>query len=457
MEVADSAECVAYNPIAEGIAAVGMCVAVFKQRGAITRTKASFEAARRRISHLAINPNDLGPSHCSNIARGPRSTPPRLDLRGMIRLGNGLHAPTYYGSYKGEVDVTIKLAQFKTAAPFLNEVLCLEAVAGHRNIVRLIGTHMEWPLETAMVYTYAEGVPLHRLCKERKTVLSERTQWTIALGVADAMAHVHAKNVIHRDLKSMNVIVKVMKKDEVASRANRSGYGAVRAKGRNKRYHVQLIDFGSATRLPAGHGDWWAWDAAVAPHEKKPDPMLTYGVGTFDYMAPEMWSEVSPYGKEVDVYAFAMILYELATLRLPWSNEPPEDVIAFHESLKKDITNGHRPPIPASVHPLTADLIKRCWSQDPKMRPAFTVIMRELQCGLATAEKEFLAERLMRERRGEKEEEEDDEEDIPEEILLSDELKDRLRIKHDSTATAISNLGKRLLSAAAQPAKMVSL
>ena len=61
--------------------------------------------------------------------------------------------------------------------------------------------------------------------------------------------------------------------------------------------------------------------------------------GTFEWMAPE--SMRGGYGKEVDVYSFGVLLFELVTCRVPWKDEYPE----WRFKALTAAVDGKRPPM----------------------------------------------------------------------------------------------------------------
>eukprot|EP01061_Rhynchopus_euleeides_P038089 TRINITY_DN65493_c0_g1_i1.p2 TRINITY_DN65493_c0_g1~~TRINITY_DN65493_c0_g1_i1.p2 ORF type:complete len:427 (+),score=138.99 TRINITY_DN65493_c0_g1_i1:165-1445(+) len=368
-------------PLAEGLAviAVGIAVCVKSTSQRSIRSREVFMSSRRRLQHLLLDPEHLGPAR--GLKRGPRRflrVHSTVNTSGMIPLGDGLHAPTYKASYEGR-DVTVKMTQFNRPDPFIAEVLCLEAVKGHRGVVPIEGVCMAYPRDMIVVYGYADGLPLHNYCKQRRVQnqpIPVRLQWCIGVEVAKALRHCHNKGVLHRDLKSMNVIVKT---EQVGLREE------VR--------RVTLIDFGSAKLMKDAEeddeADWWELWGGMA---EKRLPLMTHGVGTFDWVAPEVWraegcggggsgsgTPGGSYSYPADVYSFGMIMFELATLHLPWSAHCPPDEASYYNSLKQDIMDGHRPLLPSALHPFTALLIQKCWHPDPQSRPTISDVVRLLE------------------------------------------------------------------------------
>ena len=362
-------------PVAEGFAVIAMGMALMGVTSSKNRRRQAFIVAREGLRHYLIPASELGPVRGTPV--GTTKAPllkakTRINTTDMLPLGDGLHAPTYKGTHtdaNGVHDVTIKMTQFSSCEPFESEVQCLAAAGGHRGVPEFKGICMHYPRDMVLVYEYAEGVPLHSVCKKRlgegrhsSRPLPLTLQWRIAREIAEAMAHCHRKQVLHRDLKSMNVVVDISTPD-----------GVERLNG------IKLIDFGSAKLLDDRANDlkhkddaWWELWGGL-----EEGTLMTRGVGTFDWVAPEVWSTRAVYSYPCDVYSFAMLLYEMATLSLPWTGGTAvHDDPSYFSSLKRDIIAGHRPTIPCSVHHFTSELIQRCWQTEPARRPTFHEILK---------------------------------------------------------------------------------
>ncbi len=83
----------------------------------------------------------------------------------------------------------------------------------------------------------------------------------------------------------------------------------------------------------------------------------TESVGTFHYMAPEIGKGV--YGKEIDIYALGVILYEMLTARLPFDGESAQEIIMKHLTSDVDLD-----PIPAEFR----TVIVKSLAKDPEDR-----------------------------------------------------------------------------------------
>ena len=152
-------------------------------------------------------------------------------------------------------------------------------------------------------------------------------------GIASAMSFLHSHNIIHRDLKPENI----MMDDEL---------------------YPKVADFG-LSKIMHTNMDSMSMNS-------------TMGVkGTLIYLPPESLFECE-YSKATDVYAFAMIAYEILT------NEKPFGKCNFPE-LISNLTKGKRPEIGDFVPESYKKLIMNCWEQDSSNRPTFDEIIEELK------------------------------------------------------------------------------
>jgi serine/threonine protein kinase len=94
-------------------------------------------------------------------------------------------------------------------------------------------------------------------------------------------------------------------------------------------------------------------------------------IGTLQYRAPELWENI-PYTEKVDVFSFALILYEMVVgcKVFPASSQA---------QLCRMILAGARVEIPKTIDSFTAELIGRCWSQESTERPSFEDIYEQLR------------------------------------------------------------------------------
>jgi len=172
-----------------------------------------------------------------------------------------------------------------------------------------------------IVMSYVNGRPLNDILRHGAPPLRDALGYGVQ--IADALAHAHAHGIIHRDLKSSNIVVDV------------AGQPVV-------------LDFGLARRLP---------DGATA---RSQGSTVTAGddlAGTLSHMAPEVLRGERA-DERSDVWSFGVLLYELVTGELPFRGRT---------SFETSSAILGEPARPISVRvPLALRLvIDRCLTKDP--------------------------------------------------------------------------------------------
>lgn len=205
----------------------------------------------------------------------------------------------------------------------------------HPNIVQFLGAVTEKkPL--MLITEYLRGGDLHQYLKG-KGALNPSTAINFALDIARGMAYLHNEPnvIIHRDLKPRNVLL-------VNSSAD----------------HLKVGDFGLSKliRVQNSHDVY----------------KMTGETGSYRYMAPEVFKH-RKYDKKVDVFSFAMILYEMLEGDPPLSSYEPYEAAKY-------VADGHRPSFRAKGYtPELKELTEQCWSPDMSARPSFLEILKRLE------------------------------------------------------------------------------
>jgi len=114
--------------------------------------------------------------------------------------------------------------------------------------------------------------------------------------------------------------------------------------------------------------------------------VLTSEVGSWRYMAPEVAccsdGMERQYDERVDIYSYAMVLYELVTEHVPFFQAPQRAVLKIGLLL----LSGQRPDlsyVPEETPPVLRDVMVQSWAGDPAQRPAFiTAVSTCARCTL---------------------------------------------------------------------------
>ncbi|MBI3862587.1 MAG: protein kinase [Planctomycetia bacterium] len=176
------------------------------------------------------------------------------------------------------------------------------------------------------VMELVEGQPLSELARASQLTTEAVTRYGVQ--IADALAHAHDRQIVHRDLKGANVVI-------------------------TKEGRVKVLDFGLARRLDSETVD--AVTRMQASVER--DRAI---VGTLAYMAPEVLRGEGG-GYPADIWALGILLYEAATGHLPFAGNTAYELCA--SILQQAPTS-----LPSSVPPSLTAAIMRCLTKDVKDR-----------------------------------------------------------------------------------------
>jgi tetratricopeptide (TPR) repeat protein len=149
-----------------------------------------------------------------------------------------------------------------------------------------------------------------------------------AMQIADGLAHAHAHGLLHRDLKSPNVIITAERR-------------------------AKILDFGLAQRFSAEK-------LRELSHSQQSVTREGRVAGTLSCMAPELLRGESA-DERSDIWAFGVLLYEMATGRPPFTG-------ATGFELSGAILHAPMPPIPDRIPNALQDIIRRCLAKNPSER-----------------------------------------------------------------------------------------
>ena len=291
------------------------------------------EARFHSLKRKDINIDTRGECDLSGIITIP-SVPNNLNLvleheQLVFRdvIGSGRSGRVFEGSIVGRPEVVaIKVLHCRELSPaelemYRREIFTLSTLQ-HPSILKLLGYTNQPPF--CLVTELLANGSLFKFLQTRPQELTPTDRTVIAVDVARGMNYMHERNMIHRDLKSLNILL-----DD------------------NKR--ARICDFG-LVRLKS-----------YAP--------MTGLIGTPQWMAPEILMCSTSYDVKADVYSYGIVLWELLTGEIPYNDVPVEKLpyLVVQEKL--------RPTIPPDTPPDLANLITACWSTDPKQRPSFINII----------------------------------------------------------------------------------
>ncbi|MED6120786.1 Serine/threonine-protein kinase edr1 [Stylosanthes scabra] len=248
------------------------------------------------------------------------------------RIGLGSYGEVFLADWNGTEVAVKKFLEQDFSGDALNEFkreVRIMRRLRHPNVVLFIGA-VTRPPNLSIITEFLPRGSLYRII-HNNCQIDEKQRIKMALDVARGMNCLHSSTptIVHRDLKSPNLLV-------------------------DKNWNVKVADFG-LSRLK--HNTFLSSKSTG---------------GTPEWMAPEVLRNERS-NEKCDVYSFGVILWELATLRLPWSEMNPMQVVGAVGFQNR------RLDIPKEVDPVVARIIWECWQQDPNLRPSFAQLTAALK------------------------------------------------------------------------------
>uniref|UniRef100_A0A803PIC6 Protein kinase domain-containing protein n=1 Tax=Cannabis sativa TaxID=3483 RepID=A0A803PIC6_CANSA len=268
-------------------------------------------------------------------------------------LGHGGFGTVYYGKLKDRREVAVKRFyehNYKRVEQFMNEIKILTLLR-HKNLVSLYGCTSRRSRELLLVYEYIPNgtVADHLHGHHAKTSpLTWPIRLSIAIETATALAYLHASDIVHRDVKTNNILL-------------------------DNNFSVKVADFGLSRLFPND-----VTHVSTAPQ------------GTPGYVDPE-YHQCYQLTSKSDVYSFGVVLVELL------SSMPAVDITrhrdeinlsnlaickiqkrAYNELIDEQLGFGSN----IEVRNMTigvAELAFECLQQDKEMRPTMDEVLERLK------------------------------------------------------------------------------
>ncbi|KAL2324426.1 hypothetical protein Fmac_023484 [Flemingia macrophylla] len=270
-------------------------------------------------------------------------------------VANGGYGTVYRGTYDTQ-DVAVKVLNWgedgvATAAEIasLRESFWQEVTVwnklDHPNVTKFIGASMgtsdlKIPLPSrapkpppskacCIVAEFLHGGTLkHYLFKNKKNKLPYKVVIRLALDLARGLSYLHSKKIIHRDVKTDNMLL-------------------------DANQNLKIADFGIA-------------------QEATNESDMTGQGGTYGYMAPEVLNG-KPYNRKCDVYSFGVCLWEIYCCNTPYSKLSLATVSCV------SINQHLRPDIPRCCPSELANIMRKCWDPKSERRPEMHEVVKMLE------------------------------------------------------------------------------
>lgn len=281
----------------------------------------------------------------------------KLDMENVV--DHGSFGSVYKGVYDHQ-EVAVKILDWSedghaTAAKIsalrasFRQEVALWHKLDHPNVTKFIGasmgtSHLKIPSRNdsnltensvpsracCVVVEYLPGGTLKKfLIGNSRKKLSFEIVVQLALDLSRGLSYLHSKKIVHRDLKTENLLLDTNRTLKIA------GFGVARVEAQN-------------------------------PSD------MTGETGTLGYMAPEVL-DGKPYNRKCDIYSFGICLWEIYCCDMPYAD------LSFAEVSSAVVHKNLRPSIPKCCPSSFSSILKKCWDGNPEKRPEMEEVVKLLE------------------------------------------------------------------------------
>jgi len=270
------------------------------------------------------------------------------DLEFTKELGNGTSSKVYKGLLKG-TKVAIKVLKQidNSAVQEFRKELQVMTILNSDYVVQFFGACLEPRI--CMVMEYCNRKSLNHVMQDKRYDIGWERGLYFALSTAKGLQYLHSRSILHRDMKSLNLLV-------------HEDHG---------NWALKVSDFGLA-RL----------------NNSKNQNTLTKICGTYAYLSPEVCSG-ERFTEKSDIFSMAVIFWEIFTRIITGAYVYPySEYIDIQLDIQIAVAvseKGVRPTLPEEIPKILGNLVHACFQAKPMDRPSVDSIIKQL----TNAEEEY--------------------------------------------------------------------